>query len=136
MSALPAAQKIAAGGTSLTLAKLLTAKEILDSNEVDDDAMQQDLLSRLHDNGAALVRAMQDAGPLLLVLDECHHLLEVWGRLLGEVLDQLPQARVLGLTATPPESLTTDQAALVADLFAAELGVDPDELLALRPSLG
>ncbi|MCB0905826.1 MAG: DEAD/DEAH box helicase family protein [Nocardioidaceae bacterium] len=86
-------------------------------DEVDDDAIEQDLLSRLHDNGAALVRAMQDAGPLLLVLDECHHLLEVWGRLLGEVLDQLPQARVLGLTATPPESLTTDQAALVADLF-------------------
>lgn len=35
---LPATQKIAVGGTSLTLAKLLTAKEILDSNEVDDDA--------------------------------------------------------------------------------------------------
>lgn len=36
--ALPTAQKIAVGGTSLTLAKLLTAKEILDANEVDDDA--------------------------------------------------------------------------------------------------
>lgn len=35
---LPTTQKIAVGGTSLTLAKLLTAKEILDSNEVDDDA--------------------------------------------------------------------------------------------------
>ena len=34
---LPASQKIAVGGTSLTLAKLLAAKEILDSNEVDDD---------------------------------------------------------------------------------------------------
>jgi hypothetical protein len=36
--ALPAAQKVAVGGTSLTLAKLLTTKEILDTNEVDDDA--------------------------------------------------------------------------------------------------
>lgn len=36
--ALPASQKIAVGGTSLTLAKLLAAKEILDGNEVDDDA--------------------------------------------------------------------------------------------------
>lgn len=36
--ALPSTQKIAVGGTSLTLAKLLTTKEILDSNEVDDDA--------------------------------------------------------------------------------------------------
>jgi hypothetical protein len=34
---LPATQKIAVGGTSLTLAKLLAAKEILDANEVDDD---------------------------------------------------------------------------------------------------
>lgn len=38
LSALPSTQKIAVGGTSLTLAKLLTTKEILDSNEVDDDA--------------------------------------------------------------------------------------------------
>lgn len=35
--ALPSGQKIAVGGTSLTLAKLLTAKELLDTNEVDDD---------------------------------------------------------------------------------------------------
>ena len=35
--ALPTTQKIAVGGTSLTLAKLLTTKEILDTNEVDDD---------------------------------------------------------------------------------------------------
>jgi hypothetical protein len=40
-AALPSTQKIAAGGTSLTLAKLLTLKEILDGNEVDDDASMQ-----------------------------------------------------------------------------------------------
>lgn len=38
LSVLPSTQKIAAGSTSLTLAKLLTAKEILDANEVDDDS--------------------------------------------------------------------------------------------------
>jgi hypothetical protein len=38
---LPATQKIAVSGTNLTLAKLLTLKEILDSNEVDDDASLQ-----------------------------------------------------------------------------------------------
>jgi len=38
LSTLPSTQKIAVGGSNLTLAKLLTAKEILDSNEVDDDA--------------------------------------------------------------------------------------------------
>ena len=61
------------------------------------------------------------AGPLLLVLDECHHLLEVWGRLIGELLDQLPNALVLGLTATPPEALTADQALLVDELFGTPL---------------
>lgn len=39
--ALPAGQKIAVSASSLTLAKLLTAKEILDGNEVDDDASLQ-----------------------------------------------------------------------------------------------
>jgi len=39
--ALPTTQKIAVGGTSLTLAKLLATKEILDGNEVDDDASLQ-----------------------------------------------------------------------------------------------
>lgn len=34
---LPAGQKIAEGGTGLTLAKLLNAKELLDAAEVDDD---------------------------------------------------------------------------------------------------
>jgi hypothetical protein len=55
------------------------------------------------------------------VLDECHHLLEVWGRLIGELLDELPNALVLGLTATPPEALTADQAALVDELFGKPL---------------
>lgn len=37
VQALPAGQKIAEGGTGLTLAKLLTAKEILDAAEVDEE---------------------------------------------------------------------------------------------------
>ena len=62
---------------------------------------------------------LQSAGPILLVLDECHHLLEVWGGLLAELLVELPQARVLGLTATPPATMTQPQAALVDELFGA-----------------
>jgi hypothetical protein len=79
------------------------------------------LLDRLHDNGRAFVEQLKNAGPLLLVLDECHHLLEVWGRLIGELLDELPNALVLGLTATPPEALTADQAVLVGELFGTPL---------------
>ena len=60
---------------------------------------------------------MRAAGPILLILDECHHLLEVWGRLLEELLAELPEARVLGLTATPPEALSAEQGALVDALF-------------------
>ncbi|GAB2859790.1 DEAD/DEAH box helicase family protein [Nocardioides pacificus] len=85
--------------------------------EVDDDGDETPLLSRLHDNGRALVEAMRGAGRMLLVLDECHHLLEVWGRLLGEVLEKLPDAQVLGLTATPPQALTGEQADLAERLF-------------------
>lgn len=81
---------------------------------LDSDAS---LVSRLHPNGRALLEQLQGSGPVTIVLDECHHLLEVWGRLLAEVLDLLPEAFVLGLTATPPESLDTEQADLVHDLF-------------------
>ncbi|WP_121257251.1 DEAD/DEAH box helicase family protein [Nocardioides ferulae] len=96
-------------------------------DEVDDDpeltpAHQRPvtggLIDRLHPNGRALVEAMHAEPGLLLVLDECHHLLEVWGRLLGELLHTLEEARVLGLTATPPDALTADQSALVRELFA------------------
>jgi hypothetical protein len=90
--------------------------------DAEDEAEDRDdapLMDRLHANGRALVSAMREAGPLLLVLDECHHLLEVWGRLLAEILAELPQARVLGLTATPPDALTSDEAELVAGLFGA-----------------
>ncbi|WP_285694825.1 DEAD/DEAH box helicase family protein [Actinomadura sp. NBRC 104412] len=82
---------------------------------------QGGLVRLLHDNGRALVTALHDAGPLTLILDECHHLLDVWGRLLAEILKELPDARVIGLTATPPESLTPDESKLVDELFGVPI---------------
>ncbi|WP_244962997.1 DEAD/DEAH box helicase family protein [Nocardioides dongkuii] len=76
------------------------------------------LMDRLHPNGRALVETLRDVDGLVLVLDECHHLLEVWGRLLGELLHTVEDAQVLGLTATPPDALTPDQAELVEELFS------------------
>lgn len=95
---------------------------VFDAEDDGDDGSSSEpdrprLADRLHENGRARLRELAERGDVLLVLDECHHLLEVWGRLLAEVLDELPRARVLGLTATPPERLTTTQATLVAELF-------------------
>nr|WP_218860903.1 DEAD/DEAH box helicase family protein [Nocardioides panzhihuensis] len=96
----------------------LTYQSVAVFGDPDDEAETgESHLARLHDNGRALVSALRTAGPLLLVLDECHHLLEVWGELLGEILQLLPDARVLGLTATPPEALTKEESALVGTLF-------------------
>ncbi|WP_116952710.1 DEAD/DEAH box helicase family protein [Jiangella endophytica] len=91
--------------------------------EVDEEGHRRagGLRDRLHENGRALVGALEAAGPVTVVLDECHHLLEVWGRLLAELLDDLPQAHVIGLTGTPPNTLTADQADLVERLFGSPL---------------
>jgi superfamily II DNA or RNA helicase len=86
-------------------------------DESDDPDESQSLVERLHPNGQALVAALRAAGPITLVLDECHHLLEVWGRLLAEIVADLPEATIVGLTATPPTVLDTRQAELVDELF-------------------
>lgn len=90
-----------------------------DSEVADDpqETVESSLVDALHINGRQLLERLRATEGLLLVLDECHHLLEVWGRLLAEVLATLPGARVLGLTATPPDALTREQAELVAELF-------------------
>jgi superfamily II DNA or RNA helicase len=85
--------------------------------ETDEEGRERGLIRLLHEHGRELIAALRAAGPLTLVLDECHHLLDVWGRLLAEVLDQLPDALVIGLTATPPASLTPEEAKLVDALF-------------------
>jgi hypothetical protein len=89
--------------------------------EVDEDGEEQPLLAALHPNGRRLVERLAELGEVTVVLDECHHLLEVWGRLLREVLELLPDAFVLGLTATPPATLTPAQHELVDDLFGPPL---------------
>jgi superfamily II DNA or RNA helicase len=89
--------------------------------ETDADGRTRSPLRRLHANGRELIGRLATAGPLTLVLDECHHLLDVWGRLVAEVLDRLPDALVLGLTGTPPESLTPAEAELVGTLFGTPI---------------
>jgi len=106
--------------TALTYQALATFDP---DDEVDEEGEEKpgetagSLLDRLHPNGLALVERLKEVGDLTLVLDECHHLLEVWGQLLRDVLAELPDAFVLGLTATPPDTLTEDQKELVDELF-------------------
>ncbi|GAB3424490.1 DEAD/DEAH box helicase family protein [Flindersiella endophytica] len=108
--------------TALTYQALATFDA---DEEVDEEGRQAarkrrgSLLDRLHPNGQALVETLRQTKPLTVVLDECHHLLEVWGRLVAELLELLPHAYVLGLTATPPRSLTREQTQLVDELFGA-----------------
>ncbi|MFC3997153.1 DEAD/DEAH box helicase family protein [Nocardiopsis sediminis] len=89
--------------------------------ETDEEGHALPLVRRLHGNGADLVESLYTAGPLTIVLDECHHLLQTWGRLLAEVLSGLPDAHVIGLTGTPAATLSSTDAALVATLFGAPI---------------
>jgi superfamily II DNA or RNA helicase len=76
-----------------------------------------DMLDLLHPNGRALIEQLRAGGPWTVVLDECHHLLELWGRLLTVVLAQLDRPHVIGLTATPPFLMSGQQAELHRALF-------------------
>jgi superfamily II DNA or RNA helicase len=78
------------------------------------------VLGLLHPNGRAVVDRLAALGPVTLVLDECHHLLDLWGHVLEAVLDALPAgSTVVGLTATPPGDLGEREATLYRRLFGA-----------------
>ena len=77
-----------------------------------------ELLAMLHPNGRRLVERIAGGGQWTLILDECHHLLEMWGYLLRALIDELGDSVFLvGLTATPPSELDFKQAALYQELF-------------------
>ncbi|MDQ1247146.1 MAG: hypothetical protein QG597_1516, partial [Actinomycetota bacterium] len=101
--------------TSLTYQSVAT----FDSDaEVDEDGVQvAGHLGRLSEAARAVFDRLAELGPATLILDECHHLLAVWGELLSEVLASLPQVRVIGLTATPARALTRSEADLAARLL-------------------
>jgi superfamily II DNA or RNA helicase len=48
----------------------------------------------------------QDVG--MIILDECHHLMGHWGRVLAAIQDFLGNPFVVGLTATPPDDAKKD----------------------------
>jgi superfamily II DNA or RNA helicase len=101
----------ATGGVDATVSRdLPTALTVLTYQAVYAD-------SAIHPEGTALLSRLRECGPVTLILDECHHLLEVWGRVLREVAGSLGRPHLIGLTATPPHMMTADQAQLHRELF-------------------
>jgi superfamily II DNA or RNA helicase len=76
------------------------------------------LLALLHPNGRALVDRIRDAGRWTIILDECHHLLEMWGYLVRAIVTELgDRVFLVGLTATPPSEMAERERELYQELF-------------------
>ena len=74
-----------------------------------DEVMQEGRISGLlHESVMESLELLrrQDLG--MIILDECHHLLGHWGRVLSAIQDFLGNPVVLGLTATPPDEASRD----------------------------
>ena len=76
-------------------------RRALESGEVD-------LHDLLHPNAIDLVERIVAAGTGCIILDEAHHLLDYWALILADLVVRLPNALVVGLTATPPASADPD----------------------------
>ncbi len=69
----------------------------------DELAIGGQALKTLHASAIRTLERLKQAGVGLLILDECHHLLSHWGRVLSEAHQYFGNPIVLGLTATPPD---------------------------------
>jgi superfamily II DNA or RNA helicase len=69
----------------------------------DQAAMGGEALTTLHGSALATLERLKNAGIGLIILDECHHLLGHWGRVLADAHEMLGHPVIVGLTATPPD---------------------------------
>ncbi len=67
-----------------------------------------DALSVLHASSLENLHRLREAGVKLVILDECHHLVGHWGRVLNGIAEYLDDPVVVGLTATPPDPEEAD----------------------------
>jgi superfamily II DNA or RNA helicase len=51
---------------------------------------------------AAMLERLRAIGPVTLILDEAHHLRREWWKALEALVETLPDAKIVALTATPP----------------------------------
>lgn len=73
-------------------------KKIRDNLVLHGNAMQV-----LHESSKKNLEKLSNLNIGLIILDECHHLLGHWGRVLSEIRKYFGNPIVLGLTATPPD---------------------------------
>ena len=69
----------------------------------DDDAISGQAIESLHKSAQATLERLKEQNVGLLILDECHHLMGHWGRVLAEVGEYFGNPVIVGLTATPPD---------------------------------
>ena len=77
----------------------------------DEIAEHGNALWILHESSKENLKRLAEVGVGLIILDECHHLLEHWGRVLAEVRNLFDDPVILGLTATPPDIGEVDRVA-------------------------
>ena len=68
----------------------------------DEFAEHGNALWTLHESAKENLLRLKEVGIGLIILDECHHLMHHWGRVLSEVREMFDDPVILGLTATPP----------------------------------
>ncbi|MBQ70475.1 MAG: DEAD/DEAH box helicase [Euryarchaeota archaeon] len=74
-------------------------------------------MSWLNTNSLKAIERLKEANIGLIILDECHHLTEHWGKVLVELKDAFDDPIVLGLTATPPNPDAVQDAPHYVDLL-------------------
>jgi len=71
----------------------------------------------LHESARENLMRLADVGVGLIILDECHHLMDHWGKVLIEAREFLGNPIILGLTATPPEEGDSPSIGRYLELF-------------------
>jgi len=69
----------------------------------DEAGLAGESFEMLHQSCLKTWQRLRDEGVGLLILDECHHLVGHWGRVLSDAMQYLDDPIVVGLTATPPD---------------------------------
>ena len=69
---------------------------------------EEGVLPWLNESSQLTIEELKKKQIGLIILDECHHLTEHWGKVISELISYLDYPFVLGLTATPPDHAFSD----------------------------